>query len=267
MELSNPFTYLQYGFGVKAVISAILTGITCSAIGTYVILRKMAFIGAGLSHVAFAGVAFGLMVGSSPILWAFLFSAVAGIALWYFSSKKALHYDVTIGVLFAVSMGLAVIFLSFSSSYGSEALSYLFGSPLSAGTLDLLLLGLATLLTFLFYLFFWREIYIVTFSKDIAKASGYNVELITFLATILISLVVTLSIKAVGALLVFSLLVMPAASAYRFSKSYREFFFFSVTFGFLSSFLGILLSFTLDIPSGAAITLVSFLIFLLSAIK
>jgi len=126
---------------------------------------------------------------------------------------------------------------------------------------------LATLLTFLFYFFFWREIYIVTFSQDIARASGYNVELITFLAMNIVSLVVTLSIKAVGALLVFSLLVMPAASAYRFSRSYGEFFLLSVTFGFLSSFLGILLSFTFDIPSGAAITLISFLIFLLSTVK
>ncbi|TCK06413.1 metal ABC transporter permease [Phorcysia thermohydrogeniphila] len=267
MELSNPLTYLQYGFGIKALISAILTGITCSAAGTYVILRKMAFIGAGLAHVAFAGVTFGLMLGSSPLLWAFLFSAVAGTALWYLSTKKAIHYDVTIGVLFATSMGLAVIFLSFSKSYGSEALSYLFGSPLSVETVDLFLLALATILTFSFYFFFWRDIYLITFSQDIAKASGYKVELLTFTASCLISLVVTLSIKAVGALLVFSLLVMPAASAYRFSRSYGEFFLLSVVFGFITSLLGILLSFTLDVPSGAAITLISFLIFLLSAVK
>ena len=268
MELHNPFVYLHYGFGVKALVSAILSGIVCSAVGSYVVLRKMAFIGAGLSHVAFAGIAFGLLLGSSPILFALLFTLVAGVVLWYLSTKKQIQYDVTIGILFAASMGLAVMFLSFSSSYSSEALSYLFGSPLIVSNLDISLLVFVALVTFFFYSFFLKEIYLITFSEDIAKASGYNVELLTFLASLLIAFAVTLSIKAVGALLVFSLLVMPAASAFKIARNYNSFFFLSVLFGFLSSFLGIFLSFLLDIPSGAAITLLSFLIFLFSvAIK
>ena len=125
---------------------------------------------------------------------------------------------------------------------------------------------LVALVTFFFYSFFWKEIYLITFSEDIAKASGYNVELLTFLAYLLIAFAVTLSIKAVGALLVFSLLVMPAASAFKIAKNYNSFFFLSVLFGFLSSFLGIFLSFLLDIPSGAAITFLSFLIFLFSVV-
>jgi len=265
--LHNPLLYLSYGFGVKALISALLTGLACSAVGSYVVLRKMSFAGAGLAHVALAGVSFGIFLKVNPTLTALLFTLISSVLIWFFQTRKGLHFDATMGALFATSVALAVIFLSLSGAYGSSVLAYLFGSPLGVSDLDLLLLGLTALAVFLFYLFFWREIYLITFSQEIAKASGYKVELITFLMSLLIGVVITLSLKAVGALLVFSLLVMPAASAYRLARGYFHFFSLTVLFGFLSSLFGILTSFALDAPSGATITLVSFLIFLYSLLK
>jgi len=260
--LQNPLLYLSYGFGVKALVSAILTGLTCSAVGSYVVLRKMSFAGAGLAHVALAGVSFGIFAGINPTLTALLFTLLSSVLIWFFQLKRGLHFDATMGALFATSVALAVIFLSLSGAYGSSALAYLFGSPLSATDLDLILLGVTAIAVFIFYLVFWREIYLITFSQEIAKASGYKVELITFLMSLLIAFVVTFSLKAVGALLVFSLLVMPAASAFRLARGYFKFFALTVLFGFLSSALGILVSFALDAPSGATITIISFLIFL-----
>ncbi|MEO2082865.1 MAG: metal ABC transporter permease, partial [Desulfurobacteriaceae bacterium] len=134
--LHNPFDYLQYDFGVKGVLSALLAGITCSALGTSIVLRKMAFAGAGISHVAFAGVALGFLLGISPIFSALLLSLLVSVVLWYLQVKKGLHFDVTMGVLFSASMGLAVIALSLSGAYGSQALSYLFGSPLLVSGID-----------------------------------------------------------------------------------------------------------------------------------
>jgi len=264
--LSNPLLFLSYDFGVRALLASLLSGFVCSAVGSYVVLRKMSFAGAGLSHVAFAGVAFGFLVGVSPLLSAFLFTLIAASIIW-FLSQRGLHFDVGMGVLFATSMALAVLFLSLSNTYGASVLSYLFGSPLAVDGQDLLTLLLLSLIVSLFFAFFWREIYLITFSHEIAKASGYRVELITFLMNLLIASVVTFSLKSVGALLVFSLLVVPAASAFKLSKSYTQYFFLSVTFGVLSGLLGILASFTLDAPSGATITLVSFLIFLLATLK
>jgi len=262
--LHNPLLYLSYGFGVKALISAVLTGLACSAVGSYVVLRKMSFAGAGLAHVALAGVAFGIFVGVNPTLSALLWTLLSSVLIWFFQIKRGLHFDATMGALFATSVALAVVFLSLSGAYGSSALAYLFGSPLSATDLDVALLGFTALAVFAFYLFFWREIYLITFSQEIAKASGYKVELITFLMSLLIGAVVTFSLKAVGALLVFSLLVMPAASAFRVARGYFHFFALTLFFGFISSFVGIMASFALDAPSGATITLVSFLIFLFS---
>jgi zinc transport system permease protein len=264
MEIHNPFVYLSYGFGIKALLASVLSGIICSAIGSYVVLKRMAFVGAGLSHIAFAGVSFGLFAGISPLVSSLIFTLISAISIWYFRTKKKVNYDTTLGILFATSMALAVIFLSLSGSYSSEALSYLFGSPLTAENSDIFLLLTVALITLVFFFFFWKEIYLTAFSEDIAKASGFSVELITFVLSLLIAFATTLSIKAVGSILVFSLLVMPAASAFKVARNYTSFFFLSLLFGFLSSFIGILISFLIDIPSGAAITFVSFLIFVVS---
>ena len=266
MTLSNPLLFLSYDFGVKALLASLLSGFVCSAVGSYVVLRKMSFAGAGLSHVAFAGVALGFLIGVSPILTALLSTLLASAVIWYLS-RKGFHFDVGMGVLFATSMALAVLFLSLSNTYGASVLSYLFGSPLSVEFQDLVVLLVLTLTVSLFFALLWREIYLISFSEEIAKASGYRVELITLLLNLLVAAVVTFSLKAVGALLVFSLLVVPSASAFRLSKSYSQYFFLSVLFGVLSGFIGMLISFSLDAPSGATITLVSFLIFLLSALK
>lgn len=261
----NPFLFLHYDFGVYALISSVLASFSCSLLGSYVVLRKMSFSGAGLSHVAFAGVAFGFLVGVSPLLTALAFSLAASLVIWFFQTKKGLHFDITMGVVFAASMALAVIFLSLSNAYGAKVLSYLFGDPLTVERSDISVLFVTAMLVAFFFVFFRREIYLISFSRDIAKASGYPVELITCLLNLLIATTVTLSIKAVGALLVFSLLVVPSASAYKLSKSYNQYILLSVLLGVVSGILGMLTAFSLNAPPGATITLISFLIFLTSS--
>ncbi len=261
MELYNPFTFLSYSFGINALISALLTGFLCSTVGTFVVLRKMPFIGAGLAHIAFAGVAMGILLGKSPLFFALLFTITSSIILWYLSEKKQIHYDVTVGVLFSASMGLAVVFLSLSQNFGSEALSYLFGSPLLTTKTDILLLLLLSITVSSFFIYYWREIYLILFSEEIAKASGYKVHLITFWLFFLTAFVVTLSIESVGALLVFSLLIVPSATAHRIARTYNQFFVLSVVLGILSAVAGMLVSFTLNAPPGATITLISTTIF------
>jgi len=261
LQIFNPFEFLSYSFGIKAFVGSILTGILCSIMGTFIVLKKFPFIGAGLAHIAFAGVAFGILLGKSPLLFAFLFTLLSSLTLWYLNIKKKVHYDITIGILFAASMGLAVLFLSLSGNYGSEALSYLFGSPLFVNSKELIFLGTLTAVVGGFFLYFWKEIYLILFSTEIAKASGYKVEFITFWLFSLLSLTITFSIESVGALLVFSLLVVPAATAQKVSKSYRQFFILSILFGTLAAALGILISFTFNAPPGATVTLVSTVIY------
>ncbi len=259
--IANPLQFLTYGFGIKAVIASALSGFLCAFIGTYVVLRKMAFIGAGLAHIAFAGIALGLLIGITPIIWGLVFSIIASTIIWYISYRTKIHYDITIGILFSASMGLAILFLGISGKYKSEALSYLFGSPLTVDNLDIAILITTVVSTIAIFIYLWKEIYLTTFSEEIAKASGYKTGLITFIASTITTIAVVMSMKAVGAILVFSLLVIPPASAFLISKSYFQMLCISSFLGLISAVAGTLASFSLNVPSGAAITLTSFLLF------
>ncbi|OMH41169.1 metal ABC transporter permease [Desulfurobacterium indicum] len=267
ISVENPLEFLKYGIFIKALIGSVLSGFICSIVGVYVFLRKMSFIGAGLAHIAFAGIAFGLLLGSFPLFWGFLFAFVASSAIWFLSYKGRLTFDATIGILFATSMGLAVLFLGISGKYRSEALYYLFGSPLMVESSDVWILAITAVLIAILTFSFYKEIYLTVFSEEIAKASGIPVEIVTFTATSFITVAVIGAMKAVGALLVFSLLVMPPASAYELTDSFGRMIVLSILFGLTSAFLGVILSLTFNVPSGSTITLVSFLLFLLSYIK
>ena len=260
--MTNPFVYLSYSFGVKTLISTLTAGIVCSLVGTFIVLRKMTFIGAGISHVAFAGVALSLMFNLPPLLGAFAFSLIASVTVWYLERKYNIHHDVAIGILFAGSMGLAVAILSISGNYGSKVLSFLFGSPLTAESGELVFLVITALISLVFFSAFWKEIFLISFSEEIALASGIDADKITFFLFLLVSLAITTSIKTVGAVLVFSLLVVPPATALKITKGYKSFVAASVATGMLSSVLGVLISFSFDIPTGAGITLSSIAIFL-----
>ncbi len=265
-ELTNPLIFLSYGFAQKALFASLLSGFLCSLIGTYVVLRKMAFVGAGLAHIAFAGISLGLLIGVYPVGVGLAFSIAASAAIWYLSYRGKVHYDITIGILFSTSMGLAILFMGLSGKYRSSALSYLFGSPLTVNNGDIAILILTAAVAGAVYTFYWKEIYLTTFSEEIAKASGYRTELITFTASMITTVSVVMSMKAVGAILVFSLLVIPPASAYMVSKSYFRMVLLSIIFGVSSSVIGTLISFSIDVPSGAAITLTSFTLFLITYI-
>ncbi|WP_022846575.1 metal ABC transporter permease [Desulfurobacterium sp.] len=267
ISVENPLEFFRYGVFIKALIGSVLSGFLCSLVGVYVFLRNMSFIGAGLAHIAFAGIAFGLLIGNFPLLWGFIFAFMASSAIWFLNYKGRLTFDATIGVLFATSMGLAVLFLGISGKYRSEALSYLFGSPLMVESSDVWILALTAIVITVLTVLFYKELYLTVFSEEIAKASGVPVEVITFAATSFITIAVVGAMKAVGALLVFSLLVMPPAAAYEIVNSFKEMIVLSVVFGLFSAFSGMFFSLMFNVPSGSTITLVSFAIFLLSYIK
>ncbi|SNR61961.1 metal ABC transporter permease [Desulfurobacterium atlanticum] len=267
IEIANPFIFFKYGIFQKAIVASLLSGILCSIVGVYVYLRKMTFIGAGLAHIAFAGISFGLLVGYFPMLWGFIFTLLAAIMVWFFSYRGKLTADSTVGILFATSMGLAVFLLSISGKYRAEALSYLFGSPLTVNCIDIVFLFLTCVLLLILVVYYYRDIYLTIFSEEIAKASGISTEKITFVATFFISVAVVSAMKAVGALLVFSLIVVPPAAAYEIAESFTGMILFSVLFASFSVVLGLFFSFFFNVPSGSMITFVAFAVFVLSYIK
>lgn len=257
---------LTYSFMQRALLSAILIGILCSVIGVYVVLRGITFIGAGTAHAAFAGVTLGFLINANPLVFAILFGLATIWITQYLSQRGDVKLDVSIGIFYTFTMALAIFFLGLMRFYNAEVYGYLFGSILSVTSHDLWVITGLTLFVLLLIFAFYKELHFLTFDQEMAEASGIPAKRLFFLLLNLIALTIVVSLKAVGALLVFALIIIPAAAAYQFTHSMRWMMVYSVAIGITASVGGVLLSYQFDLPSGATIVLLATAFFFLSVI-
>jgi ABC-type Mn2+/Zn2+ transport system permease subunit len=254
---------LEYAFMQRALIAAVLVGMVCSVVGTYVVLKKLAFIGAGISHSAFGGVALGYLLGVSPIGIAIPFSLATAMAIGWVSRKGRISEDTAIGIFFAGTMALGVLFVGLSTGYNVDLFGYLFGSILSVSSSDIwIILGLGLGVVGVVLLLF-KEFFFMSFDEEMAAVSGEPVGWLYFLLLGLIAVTVILSIKIVGIILVAALLVIPAAAAFQLTRGFVRMMLLSVLFGVVSGVAGLFISYYADLASGATIVLTAAAIFLL----
>lgn len=256
----------SYGFMQRAFFASFLIGLVCSIIGVFVVLRGLSFIGAGTAHAAFAGVTLGFLVGAPPMLMAVLFGLATVWITGLLQRAGKMKPDVPIGIFYTLTMALAILFLGLMKSYNPEVYGYLFGSILSVTSSDVkMIFVLALVILFVLALFF-KEFHFISFDQEMAEASGIPARNLFFLLLNLISLTIVISLKAVGAILVFALLVIPAAAAQQWATTMRSMIITSAAIGVFSSWAGVLLSYRFDIPSGATIVLLATAIFFLSVL-
>ena len=257
---------LAYGFMQRALLASVVIGALCSAIGVFVVLKGLSFIGAGTAHAAFAGVALAFLLGWNPMATAVLFGLVTVWITGWLVEKGRMKLDVSIGIFYTSTMALAILFIGFMRSYNPELYGYLFGSILSVTASDLAIiagLGLAVLTAlFLFY----KEFQFIAFDQDMAEASGIPARRLFYLLISLIALTIVVSLKAVGAVLVYAMILIPASTAYQWTNSMKAMMIASILIGVLSSVSGMFLSFALDIPSGATIVLFATALFFLAVL-
>jgi len=252
---------LSYPFMQRALIAAVLVGVVCSVIGTYVVLKRLAFIGAGISHSAFGGVALGYLVGLSPIGVAIPFSLATAMAIGWVSRKGKMPEDAAIGIFFASTMALGVLFIGLREGYNVDLFGYLFGSILAVSVADIwLILGLGLGVIAVVVLLF-KEFFFLSFDEEMAAVSGLPTRTLYFVLLALMALTVIVSIKIVGIILVEALLVIPAAAAYQLTRSFVRMMLLSVLIGLVSGILGLFLSYWWDLASGATIVLTAAVIF------
>lgn len=254
----------QYEFMQRALLSSVIIGTLCSIIGVFVILKGLSFIGAGTSHAAFAGVTLGYLIQINPFVLAIVFGlgTVWTIGALYEKGKSGI--DVSTGIFYTLTMALAILFIGLMKVYNAEVYGYLFGSILSVTKNDLKVIlflgGIVLSLIFLFY----KEFHFITFDQDMAEASGIPARRFFFLLLTLVALTVVISFKAVGALLVFAMIIIPAASAYQFASRMKTMMMISIAYGIFSSVGGVFISYFYDLPSGATIVLLASFLFFLS---
>lgn len=249
--------FLTLGFFQRALLAAALTGGLCSAIGVFVVLRGLAFIGAGTAHAAFAGVALAYLTGVAPMPLAVAFGVSTVWITGILEERGRMKLDVSIGIFYTATMALAILFIGLMKSYNAELYGYLFGSVLSVTNEEIQITILLVCLVGSVLVLFSKEFFFIAFDQEMAEAAGVPARRLFYLLLTLVAVTIVLSLKTVGAILVFALLLIPAATAYQLTSSLRRMMSYSVALGLLVSVGGVLLSFQFDLPSGPAIVLLA----------
>jgi manganese/iron transport system permease protein len=255
-----------YQFMQNAIIAAFLGGIACGIIGVFVVLLHMPFIGVAMSHAAFAGALLGLWLGFDPLIGAFVFCLGSAAVIGPLADRGELSPEMSLGVIFSVTLGLAFLFIGIIPNTRSAALDLLWGSILATGRGEIITLAIVAVLVVAVILVFFKEIQATIFQRDIARAVGIPATVIFYCILFLTGATITASFRAIGGLLIFSLILNPAAAAYQLTYSMKKMFILSACFGVVSGWAGLVVSYVLDIPSGATIVLTSSFIFMLAVI-
>lgn len=254
---------LHYEFMQRALVVATVTGALCAVIGVYVVLRGMSFIGAGIAHASFGGVAIGFITGLNPFFTAVLFCTSVAWGIGFVSETKRIREDTAVGIFFASTMAFGILLIGFLKGYNVDLFGYIFGNILAVTRFDMWASVILAVVVIGVVLLLFKEFLFLTFDSEAASVAGLPVRMLNYLMLTLISLTVVVSIKAVGIVLVSALIVAPAAAANQLTDDFKQMMLLSAALGVASTWLGLLLSSVLDIASGATIVLVATIIFFL----
>ncbi|UKL14363.1 metal ABC transporter permease [Dissulfurimicrobium hydrothermale] len=250
----------SFDFMKRAFLAGTLVGASCAILGIFLVLRREAMIGHGLSHVTFGGVAIGLMFNLAPLPVALVFTLLAGLWINAIKDKSGLGGDTGIGIVSSLGMALGVMLASIAGDFNAELFSYLFGSILAISQVEVWMAGGLALVTLATLALFYNELVYATFDNQTAKTAGINVGVLDMLIAILTAVTVVTGMKVVGLLLVAALMIIPAAAGLTMAASFRQAVFMAVIFAVVSIFVGLILAFCLDWPASGSIVLLSGLI-------
>jgi len=262
--MSNLIELFGYQFFQYALIGGVVAAVACGLVGLFLVLKKEAMIGDGLSHTAFGGIAIGLLAGINPLLTALAVSAVAVLAISYMRRKKIAPSDSAIAIMLALGFSTGLIVISLAGGFNVELFSYLFGSILTIDLTDLALVSLLGAAVVLFITFFRRELLSMVFDEDDSRIMGIPTKKLSIIFDLLVAVTIVLSIKVIGTILVVALLVIPGLCALKLNLSFRKTLLASVGFSIVSTVLGVLFSATFNLVPAGMIVFVLVLFFLVT---
>jgi len=260
--------WLELAIIQRALVGCLLAGFLTGLIGVFVVRMRLSAIGYSMSHGAFAGAALGVAASVNPLLTAMLFSATTAFLIGPAADKARLPADTVTSIAFPLNMALAFIFLTLSPQIGlsSEVASVLWGSVISMTNSDMVYLTILCAVTLALIHFFWKELFAIMFDRKMAEADGISTKPFVYFIIFLVGLVVTLSLKLVGGILIFALLFNPASSALQYLHDMKKIVIVSPIIGAVTCVSGLMVSLVLDVPVGSCIVLVSTLVFALSVL-
>lgn len=247
--------FLQYDFFQRALIAGLIAALVCPLIGIFVVVRRQSLIGDGLGHLAFAGVTGGYLVGLYPATGALAFTVAGAVGIEIMRRRHTQYTDMGLAIFFYAGIALAIIFSTMTRMPSAGLLSFLFGSIITVTEADVVLIAVSgTIISAVIY-FLFDKLMLIALDEDVAVVSGINTSCVNMVFSILTAIVVVVGMTVVGILLVSALMIVPVAAAYQLRLSFKATLSWAIIFSVLSVFMGLIISFYLDIAPGGTIVI------------
>ena len=267
LEILLPFEFIDYTFMKNALLAILLITPIFAILGTMIVNNKMAFFSDALGHSALTGIAIGMLLGISNInISMILFAVIFALLLNFIKNKTTYGADTIISVFSSIAIALGLAILAQTGNFNKYS-SYLVGDILSITPAEILYLFITFIAIMLFWYFMFNKLNVISINKTLAKSRGINTKLIDNIFVILIAVIVMISIRWIGILLINSLLILPAAASRNIAKNMRSYHLLSVIFSMFSGIVGLILSYYWNIPTGPMIVIISGIIYFVTFAK
>jgi len=256
----------HYTFVVRGLSAGIIIAIVAPLIGIFLVLRRYSLIADTLSHVSFAGVAIGFLLGINPIITAITAAILSSVAIERLRMSKKVYGESALSLFLSGSLAVAIVLISLYHGFNVNLSNYLFGSLVTVTQTDVAIVAIAGLVVALTVLAFYKEMVFISFDEEAAQVSGIPVRFINTLLIILAALTVALAIPIIGILLISALIVIPVLGGLQFRSSFRTTLIIAECISLLSVLLGIIISFYLNLSTGGTIVILTLIFFGLSVL-
>ena len=268
MTLSEIF---NYGFVQRAILAGVLIAAISSLLGVFLVLRRFSLIGDGLAHITFGSVAVVLLIGISPFyvtLAALPIVMISSLVILKLTSTRRIQGDAAIGIVSSIGIAAGIILASLSGGYNVDLFSYLFGNILTVNQTELILSFIVFLLVVATVVFFYHDLFAITFDEELARSMGIKTKQINVILFLLTALAAVLAMKVAGIMLVSAMLILPPLTALQLSISFKMTLITSLMFSVLSVISGVIISFLLNLPAGGTIVIMNVIfLFLVFGVK
>ncbi len=259
-----PFEWLEYDFMKNAFLATILIGLLFGFLGSMVVNNKLAFFSEALGHSALTGIGIGVILGVSDTIYSMIFFAmIMAVCIWLIEKRKTISTDTVIGVFSSTAVALGLVLLSKGGNFNKYS-NYLIGDILSITENEIVLLAITFVVTIAVWSILFNKLVLSGINASIAKSRRVNADVLKLVFILILAVVVMISIKWVGILIINSLLILPAATARNISKNIRQYTVLSVVFSLVSCLIGLIGSYYMETAAGASIVMVSAVFFAIS---
>lgn len=245
---------MQYQYLMNAFLAAILSGIMCGIVGTYIVSRRMVFLCGGITHSSFGGLGIAVYYGANPLFGALIFAIASALGIEWASRNRVIREDSAIGIIWSVGMAVGALFLNLTPGYTSGDLtSYMFGSIITVTNQEVVVLAIFTFVCVIGFATWWRPIMFLAFDHDYAASQGVSTRYILYFLSAIVAIAIVLAIRIMGIVLLLSLFTIPCVAANYLTKSYRNITLIASLMATIGTVTGLVISYNLEVPPGTCI--------------